>query len=219
MSVAFAAHANFEGQVTKVLEGGRLVVNTGKQDVIVNLRSLIVPFPNQNMYEQSRMVADRVFLGRDVKVVTSNSIDDSCIYGELFSNGINLNEALLMTGYAWIYNQADATQRYIDIEAQNTADQRGLWNEELHFQFASIPYEATYMLQKCFAKGVGVVEEKDQIRFTQEKNRFGFGKWVESAFIGIVLGFILWFSIFWFDGLGVDLLKPFRKKKKDSDDE
>ena len=70
------SHANFTGTVVDVLDGGRVVVNTGEENKVVKLKALTTPFPNQNMYLQSRTVLDRIFLNRSVTVVTENKIED-----------------------------------------------------------------------------------------------------------------------------------------------
>ncbi|WP_436659853.1 thermonuclease family protein [Acinetobacter sp. P1(2025)] len=215
MLLTTASFADFSGKVVEVGDGGRIAVDTGKQTVQVNLRSLLTPFPNQSVYDQAKIVGENIFLGRNVSVVTKNKIGDRCISGEVYSNGINLNETLLMTGYAWIFDQSAATQRYLDIEAQNHSANIGLWNPDYHFLFSSIPDDASQLLSSCIVQGIPVTDEKDQKAFYAEKHRFTFTLWVQVFVFSLIFGVALWVFIFWFDNKGFSIsILPKRKKKK-----
>ena len=132
------AKADFVGTVSEIRDGGSVIVNSKGQDIVVKLNSIVTPFPNQGMYSQSRLVAERIFVGRDVNVVTNNNPNNGCVQGELLSEGVNLNEALLLTGYAWLFHKESAPERYRIIEDQNIKLQKGLFNPDYHFHFNNI---------------------------------------------------------------------------------
>lgn len=214
------ANADFQGTVIDVMDGGRIVVNTGGRNVVVKMRSIITPFPNQNLYPQSREIFERIMLNRQVSVQTNNSLDDTCVHGELISNGVNLNEALLMTGFAWIFNEEEATASYRDIEERNKINEVGLWKPEYHFKFNDIALPPTLMVNSCIATGVFNTPEEDQIVFAQDNHKYNFFTAMKCLFIGLLLGLGIWWGVHKFDNAGFDLFKHFRKKpKKDEDDD
>lgn len=213
------ANADFQGSVIDVLDGGRVVVDTGGRNVVVKLRSIITPFPNQNLYPQSRQVFERIMMNRQVSVRTENGIDDTCVHGELLSNGVNLNEALLMTGYAWIFNGSDATPAYRTIEEHNKLSKVGLWKPEYHFKFNDIPLPPTIMVSSCISKGFFNTPEEDQIVFAQDNQKYNFVETLKCILIGLALGLFLWWGVHKFDNAGIDLFKHFRKKPKKNDDD
>lgn len=213
------ANADFQGSVIDVLDGGRVVVNTGGRNVVVKLRSIVTPFPNQNLYPQSRQVFERVVLNRQVSVRTDNGIDDTCVHGELLSNGVNLNEALLMTGFAWVFNPADATPQYMAIEEHNKLNKVGLWKPEYHFRFNDIALPPTIMVSSCISKGFFNTPEEEQIVFAQDNQKYNFFETIKCIFIGLFLGLGLWWGVHKFDNAGFDLYKHFRKKPKKKDDD
>ena len=207
------SHANFTGTVVDVLDGGRVVVNTGEENKVVKLKALTTPFPNQNMYLQSRTVLDRIFLNRSVTVVTENKMEDRCIRGELMSNGINLNEALLLTGYAWIFDSAESTENYNQIESLNKSSGVGLWNPNFHFVFNDISLPPSTMLNICLTNGFSDTPEEDQYAFFAEKNKFNYALALKGILIGSVIGVLCWFGLMRFDRSGFDFFRFFRKKK------
>lgn len=213
------ASANFSGNVIDVMDGGRVVVSTGDKNVVVKLRSIVTPFPNQVLYAQSRQVFERIMMHRPVTVVTDNTNEDVCIEGELISHGVNLNEALLMTGFAWIFNQETATESYRQIEGYNQAAGVGLWKPEYHFKFSDIALTPNMLVASCITKGVHNVPLEDQPFFAADSSKYNFFATIKCIAIGVILGLLLWFGIHKFDEAGFDLLKPFRKKKKKEDDE
>lgn len=212
------AKADFKGNVISVRDGGSVVVNSNGQDILVKLNSIVTPYPNQSLYLQSRVVAERIFLGRDVNVITNNSPNNGCVHGELISNGANLNEALLLTGYAWLFNKNNAPERYKTIQSQVEKMQRGIFNPDSHFQFNAISLTPSYFFKECLATNVKV-PISEQYDFLSERDKFGFGYSVRAVFIGLLLGVFLVLALFYVDRLGLDfdLTKHFKRKNRDGD--
>lgn len=217
--IANQANADFKGTVLSIRDGGSVIVNSNGQDIAVKLNSIATPFPNQNLYAQSRLVAERIFLGRNVTVITNNNPSNGCVHGELISDGVNLNEALLLTGFGWLFNESTAPARYRTIEEENKKLQRGLFNPDYHFQFNLISSTPSYLYKECLAASakVPISEQHD---FVAEQNKYGFGYSVKSVVVGVLLGLGLLFGLFYFDRLGIDLSlsKHFKRKKRDGDD-
>lgn len=153
---ATQSKADFKGTVLSIRDGGSVVVNSNGQDIVVKLNSIATPYPNQNLYAQSRVVSERIFLGRNVNVITNNNPNNGCVHGELISEGINLNEALLLTGFGWLFNESTAPARYRAIEEENKKLQRGLFNPDYHFQFNSISSTPSYLYKECLAASAKV---------------------------------------------------------------
>lgn len=216
------AHADFKGNVVAVRDGGSVIVNTNGQDILVKLNSIVTPYPNQNLYSQSRLVYERIFLGRTVNVVTNNNPNNGCVHGELLSDGVNLNEALLLTGYAWLFNKNNAPARYRLIQENNEKIKTGLFNPDHHFQFNSISLTPSYFFKECLASSAKV-PISEQYEFVAERDKYGFGYSLRSIVLGVALGVLLLFSLFYVDKLGIDLdlsrhFKYFNRKKKDADE-
>ncbi|NNH78816.1 hypothetical protein HLH17_14420 [Acinetobacter sp. ANC 5380] len=212
-------YADFKGSIIEVLDGGRVVVHSNTKDVVVKLNSIATPFPNQSLYSQSRQVAEHILLGRDVTVITNENTSQNCINGELISNGINLNESLLYTGFAWLHNKESAPVRYLDIERQNEVAQKGLFKPESRFQFNSVPLVGQHMVDNCM-----VVTNRTpidaQYLFVAERDKYGFGYSIRAIVIGVFLGLVALIGLFWIDNLGLNLglSKHFKPKKKKGDD-
>lgn len=219
MMSASQSNADFKGTVLSIRDGGSVVVNSNGQDILVKLNSIVTPFPNQSLYAQSRLVTERILLGRNVNVITNNNPDNGCVYGELISDGVNLNEALLLTGFAWLFNESTAPERYRVIEEENKKIKRGLFNPDYHFQFNSISSTPSYLFKECLATSAKV-PLSEQREFMAEQNKYGFEYSVKSVLIGILLGVGLLIGLFYFDNLGLDLSlsKYFKRKKRDGDD-
>lgn len=216
---ATQAKADFKGTVLSIRDGGSVIVNSNGQDIVVKLNSIATPYPNQNLYAQSRVVSERIFLGRNVNVITNNNPSNGCVHGELISEGINLNEALLLTGFGWLFNESTAPARYRAIEEENKKLQRGLFNPDYHFQFNSISSTPSYLYKECLAASAKVPISQEHA-FLAEQNKYGFGYSIKSVIIGILLGIGLLMGLFYFDRLGLDinLSKHFKRKKRDGDD-
>ena len=216
---ATQAKADFNGTVLSIRDGGSVIVNSNGQDIVVKLNSIATPYPNQNLYAQSRVVSERIFLGRNVNVITNNNPNNGCVHGELISEGINLNEALLLTGFGWLFNESTAPARYRAIEEENKKLQRGLFNPDYHFQFNSISSTPSYLYKECLAASAKVPISQEHA-FLAEQNKYGFGYSIKSVIIGILLGIGLLMGLFYFDRLGLDinLSKHFKRKKRDGDD-
>lgn len=213
------AKADFVGTVSEIRDGGSVIVNSKGQDIVVKLNSIVTPFPNQGMYSQSRLVAERIFVGRDVNVVTNNNPNNGCVQGELLSGGVNLNEALLLTGYAWLFHKESAPERYRIIEDQNIKLQKGLFNPDYHFHFNNISLPPSYFYKECLATSAKV-PLSDQYNYLAEQDKYGFGYSIRSVLIGIFLGSMMLIGLFYVDNLGLDLSisKHFKIKKKKGDD-
>lgn len=211
--------ADFKGTVLSIRDGGSVIVNSNGQDVLVKLQAITTPFPNQNLYSQSRLVAEKILIGRNVIVITNNNKNSGCVNAELISDGTNLNEALLLTGFAWLFDANNAPTRYQVIEGENKKLRRGLFNPDYHFQFNSISSTPSYLYKQCLATSAKV-PLSEQHDFIAEQNKYGFGYSVKSILIGILLGFGLLIGLFYFDNLGLDLnlTKYFKPKKRDNND-
>lgn len=220
-SLIFSSHlyADFKGSVTEVLDGGSVVVHSDSKDVVVKLNSIVTPFPNQNLYDESKQIAEKIFVGRDVTVITNNNMNSSCIHGELISDGVNLNEALLHTGFAWLLDPNSSPQRYVGIENQNRDLKKGLFREESRFQFHGIGLLPHHMMEKCLVSTSKNPIEA-QAHFVAERDKYGFGYSVRAVAVGAFLGLVALLLLLWFDNLGLDLgiSKYFKAKKKKDDD-
>lgn len=212
------ANADFKGNVIAVRDGGSVVVNSNGQDILVKLHSVVTPYPNQSLYVQSRFVAERIFMGRSVNVITNNTPNNGCVYGELISDGANLNEALLMSGYAWLFNKNAAPERYKNIQDQVEKMQRGIFSPDSHFQFNTISLTPSYFFKECLASSVKV-PISEQYAFVAERDKFGFGYSLRSLIVGFLLGISLLIFVFYIDrlGLDLDLTKFFKRKNRDGD--
>jgi hypothetical protein len=187
--------ANFNGTVIDVLDGGRVVVSANDRLVVVKLNSLITPFPNQNLYPQSRQVFENVMLNKNVTVITKNEMDDRCVYGELFDRNANLNLALLMTGFAWIFNENEATQDYFQVEEYNKINQVGLWKPENHFKFNDITLTPEMMVNDCITHGLGGIPIKDQPQLEREDSKWGYFSAFKTVMWSVLFGCFIWFGV------------------------
>lgn len=213
------ANADFKGSITAVRDGGSVIVNSQGRDILVKLNSVVTPYPNQNLYSQSRIVAENVLLGRNVNVITSNNPSSGCVYGELIGGGVNLNEALLMTGFAWVYNKNTAPDRYKFIQEQNEKNAKGIFNPDSHFQFESISLTPSYFFSDCLATSDNVPISEQQA-FVEERDKFGFVYSIKILILGVILGLFLLYGLFYYDNLGLslNLSEKFKIKKKNDND-
>ena len=122
------APAPFTGKVVGVKDGDTIEVLHQGRGVKVRLAHIDAPEGGQPFGNAARQrLSDRCF-GRVVRVEQTGRPDR---YGRLIAvihcNGVNLNKAMVLEGYAWHFTKYSKDVSYTIAEGQARAARRGLW--------------------------------------------------------------------------------------------
>ncbi len=111
--------ASFSGVVTKVIDGDTLnVENKGGKTMAIRLTLVDAPETNEPGYSQAKNFVSQNCLDKEVLVDPDNSQNLS--YGRLvavvYCDGLNINEAVIVNGFATIYRSFCDVSEFANTE-------------------------------------------------------------------------------------------------------
>ena len=128
LAAAGAAHADFTARVVHVLDGDTLTVVARGREVRIRLWGIDAPEHGQPWSRSARDALATRALHREALVV-ERGID---AYGRTLARvsvgGVDLAEAQLRDGYAWVYRRYASDERLLALENDARAARRGLWS-------------------------------------------------------------------------------------------
>lgn len=119
-----------KAKIVNVLEADVLVFqDKDNNEQIIKLDGIDTPREGHPYWDMSTDFTQRKCEGKEalVKVTYVDSIDQ--IYGILYVNGKNINEALLIEGLAWL-NEYNNSQYWINLEEKARNVQLNIWTLE-----------------------------------------------------------------------------------------
>jgi micrococcal nuclease len=115
------------GTVTAVTDGDTLRVQLTSGPIKVRLDSIDAPETTQPHGRAAKAALERL-VGRgavELEVVTQDRYER--LVAVVYTNGRNLNEQMVRSGWAWAYREYLQDRRYCQWEDQARAERRGLW--------------------------------------------------------------------------------------------
>lgn len=130
--LAFAcatARADFYGEVIGLADGDTITVLRDRQQVKVRLAQIDAPEKAQAFGNRARQaLADMVFR-KQVFVQELGQDQYRRTLGNVWQDRLNVNYAMVSTGYAWAYRQYVTDPALLQIEAEARRQKLGLWAE------------------------------------------------------------------------------------------
>ncbi|MBK7331069.1 MAG: thermonuclease family protein [Betaproteobacteria bacterium] len=128
LAVAGAACADFSGRVVGVADGDTLTVLVGARQVRVRLWGIDAPERGQPWSSRSRDALAARAMHRDALVATRGTDGYGRTLARVAVDGVDLGEAQLRDGMAWVYRRYTKDRAMIAIEDEARAARRGLWS-------------------------------------------------------------------------------------------
>lgn len=130
-AVAFApllARADFTGRVVGVADGDTLTVLDGKRQVRVRLWGIDAPERGQPWSSRSREALAARAMHREARVATRGHDGYGRTLARVAVGGVDLGEAQLADGLAWVYRRYANDASMIALEDGARAARRGVWS-------------------------------------------------------------------------------------------
>lgn len=127
-AAAGAAFADFRGRVVHVADGDTLSVLDRGREVRVRLWGIDAPEHGQAWSRQAREALAARSMHRDALVVEQGLDGYGRTLARVSVDGVDLAEAQLRGGFAWVYRRYTADARMIALENDARAARRGLWS-------------------------------------------------------------------------------------------
>lgn len=127
--VSGAALADFSGRVVGVADGDTLTVVDGGRQVRVRLWGIDAPERGQPWSRRSRDALAARAMHRQAVVSTRGSDAYGRTLARVSVDGVDLGDAQLADGLAWVYRRYSKDRAMIALEAEARAAKRGLWHE------------------------------------------------------------------------------------------
>ncbi len=127
--VPLLARADFTGRVVGVADGDTLTVLDGKRQVRVRLWGIDAPERGQPWSSRSREVLAARAMHRKATVATRGHDGYGRTLARVVVDGVDLGEAQLADGLAWVYRRYASDASMIALEDGARAARRGLWSQ------------------------------------------------------------------------------------------
>ena len=128
LATAGAACADFTGRVVGVADGDTLTLLVGSRQVRVRLWGIDAPERKQPWSSRSRDALAARAMHRDAIVATRGTDGYGRTLARVAVDGVDLGEAQVRDGMAWVYRRYTKDRPMIAIEAEARAARRGLWS-------------------------------------------------------------------------------------------
>lgn len=126
--VAGAARGDFAARVVHVSDGDTLTVVTRGREVRIRLWGIDAPEHGQPWSRRARDALASRALRREALVAVRGTDAYGRTLARVRVDGVDLAEAQLRDGYAWVYRRYTSDERLVALEDDARAARRGLWS-------------------------------------------------------------------------------------------
>lgn len=124
--VAFAA--TITGKVVGVADGDTFTLLTAEnRQVKIRLHGIDCPEKAQPFGTRAKQYTSELVFGKQVRVEITDTDRYGRIIAIVYAGRTNLNESLLLAGYAWHYARYDHNAAWASLEQQARRNKAGLW--------------------------------------------------------------------------------------------
>jgi len=99
------AQASFSAFVTKIIDGDSIIIKRGKTYIEVRLYGIDCPEWNQEYSTEARNYTMSLLYKQKIRVVPQYYDSYGRLVALLFKNGMDINGALVKSGFAWVYSR------------------------------------------------------------------------------------------------------------------
>lgn len=123
-----SAVETLKGKAVKISDGDTftLLDNTNNQHKI-RLTHIDTPEMGQAYSQKAKDALGALPKDKSITVKTSSKDRYGRVLGEVFANGLNVNQQMVAGGYAWHYKKYSKDQDYAKLEKAAKAQRLGLW--------------------------------------------------------------------------------------------
>lgn len=116
--------------VLSVQDGDTITVKSKQSPEPFKIRMAKIDCPEkkQNYGAEATSVVSKMLLNKSIQLKAHNKDLYGRMIGEVYLNGLNLNQYLVQMGHCWVYMSKD--ENLIDLEHQARSLKVGLWAEE-----------------------------------------------------------------------------------------
>lgn len=123
-----ASAETLEGRVVGISDGDSLTVLTSiKLEVKVRLKDIDAPERGQPYRAKAKQALSGLVYGKSITVSYEKRDRYGRLLGKINVDGVDVSEALVRMGAAWVYRKYTQDTRLLALEADARAARRGLW--------------------------------------------------------------------------------------------
>lgn len=131
LSMNAAAESVIQGFVTKVYDGDTATVTTADQTIYkIRLAKIDAPELKQDFGKEAKACLVDKILNQKVMVKITTKDFYQRYLGEIFRNGISINEQLIEEGCAWVYVHYTKDKNLLFLEKEARLEKKGLWSQK-----------------------------------------------------------------------------------------
>lgn len=129
------AESYIKGFVTKVYDGDTTTVVTADQTIYkIRLAKIDAPELKQEFGQQAKAcLVDKILNTKVVVKIFEKDLYQRYV-GEVFRNGISINNLLVKDGCAWVYRAYTKDEEFLESEKEAQSMKKGLWSQEFPMQ-------------------------------------------------------------------------------------
>lgn len=117
-----------EGRVVGITDGDTLTLLVGREPVRIRLAQIDAPEKKQPYGNAARQALSALAFGKQARVEVVDTDRYGRTVGEVFVDGVHVNQEMVRQGYAWAYTRYSRSLAIVEIEDEARAAERGLWS-------------------------------------------------------------------------------------------
>jgi endonuclease YncB( thermonuclease family) len=120
---------DFSGRVVGVYDGDSItVLDQHKTQFKIRMAEIDAPEAKQDYGSRSKQMLSNLVFGKTVVVSPLEYDRYKRLVAYISVDGINVNQAMVEQGGAWVYREYAKTPALLDLEAKARASKAGLWS-------------------------------------------------------------------------------------------
>jgi micrococcal nuclease len=133
LALVVQAHAEdvIIGKVVRVADGDTITVLENRTQHRIRLFGIDAPERHQDFSNKAKQFVSELVFGKQVRVVKMDIDRYDRVVGMVYVGDVNVNEALVKNGLAWVYQRyckVSICSSWLALEAQARAAKTGLWS-------------------------------------------------------------------------------------------
>lgn len=127
--IAAPAGDELTGKIVGVHDGDTVTLLVGKQTYKIRLEGIDAPELGQPFGKRSKKALSGAIFGKPVRVETYGSDRYGRVIGRIYGDGMNVNAAMVASGWAWHYVKYSDSRTLAKAERSARAEKVGLWSD------------------------------------------------------------------------------------------
>jgi micrococcal nuclease len=120
--------AELHGTVVKIVDGDTFDLLTKEHRTIrIRMNGIDCPEKKQDFYQVAKNALSTYIFKTEVQLITFGKDRYGRVVADVFTDGQNINLAMVMEGYAWHYKKYSSDTALANAENEAREAKRGLW--------------------------------------------------------------------------------------------